>query len=74
MPGVTLVEREAFESCTALTDIECDKLIKFHEGAFRDCPSLRSINLPSIKVAKGYAFCDCTSLTDAKFGNKLRRI
>eukprot|EP00984_Skeletonema_dohrnii_P039099 scaffold43094_cov272-Skeletonema_dohrnii-CCMP3373.AAC.1 len=47
MPGVEVVEEDAFIDCPALTDIECGKLeiIKFQ--AFADCTSLMSINLTS---------------------------
>ncbi len=74
MPGVKIVEEEAFGGCIALTDVECDKLEIVGGGAFYECESLRSINLPFARVVWRSAFCDCTALTDVKFGNKLERI
>jgi hypothetical protein len=88
MPGVKIVEREAFGCCKALADVECDKLERIGRSAFFACDSLRSINLPSIKIvefqafwkctgltdADELAFQDCTGLTDVTFGDKLERI
>mmetsp|Transcript_23260 Transcript_23260/g.33216 ORF Transcript_23260/g.33216 Transcript_23260/m.33216 type:complete len:319 (+) Transcript_23260:318-1274(+) len=74
MPCVEIAEGYAFYYCTALTDVECNKLEIIEEGAFHTCTSLRSINLTSVEMVEQWAFCDCTALTDAKFGNKLRRI
>ena len=52
----------------------CDKLeiIKFH--GFMNCVSLKSINLPSIRILGVDALHECKALTDVKFGNKLERI
>jgi len=74
MPGVTIVEEEAFCECEALTDVECGKLEIIGDGAFIDCKSLRSINLPSARIVEENAFNYCMALTDLKFGNKLERI
>ncbi|KAK1743089.1 leucine-rich repeat domain-containing protein, partial [Skeletonema marinoi] len=67
MPGVEVVEEDAFFSCTALSYVECDKLEKIEEGAFCFCSSLRSINLPSAKIVEGMAFSECEAdLSSAK--------
>ena len=74
MPGVKIVESEAFWCCKYLADVECDKLERIVWEAFFGCESLRSINLPSIKIVEEGAFEYCTGLTDVKFGDKLERI
>jgi hypothetical protein len=74
MPGVEVVEENAFTGCEALTDVECGKLkiIKFR--AFSDCISLRSIDLPSARIVEEDAFWGCDALREATFGDKLDRI
>jgi len=74
MPGVEVVEKNAFITCKALTYIECGKLEIIRCQAFQYCNSLGSINLPSAKIVEGDAFNYCTALTNVKFGNKLERI
>jgi hypothetical protein len=75
MPGVKIVEREAFSGCgESLADVECDKLERIGYYAFGGCSSLRSINLPSVKIVEEDAFSECEALTDVTFGDKLERI
>eukprot|EP00985_Skeletonema_marinoi_P029537 scaffold28122_cov126-Skeletonema_marinoi.AAC.4 len=74
MPGVEVVERDAFNCCRALTDVECGKLVIIRGSAFDSCTSLRSINLTSAEIVEGSAFYYCLALTDVKFGSKLERI
>ena len=73
MPGVKIVENNAFGDCFALTDVECGKL-EIIGYAFARCYSLRSINLPSARVVGDWTFGDCNDLTDVRFSNKLERI
>ena len=74
MLGVEVVEYRAFDSCEALTHVECGKLeiIKFQ--AFGNCTSLGSIDLPSARIVEGNAFNYCEALTDVKFGTELEII
>eukprot|EP00574_Skeletonema_japonicum_P014714 CAMPEP_0201717370 /NCGR_PEP_ID=MMETSP0593-20130828/3109_1 /ASSEMBLY_ACC=CAM_ASM_000672 /TAXON_ID=267983 /ORGANISM="Skeletonema japonicum, Strain CCMP2506" /LENGTH=322 /DNA_ID=CAMNT_0048207401 /DNA_START=63 /DNA_END=1031 /DNA_ORIENTATION=+ len=74
MPGVKIAEKFAFNNCTALMDVECDKLEIIGEAAYSNCVSLRSINLPSARIVGECTFRNCEALTDAKFGNKLERM
>ncbi len=74
MGGVVEIDRGAFHNCTALSDLELDKLEIIGLGAFAWCRSLRSINLPSIRRVGRNAFQDCTALTDAVFGEDLEGI
>ena len=73
MPGVKIVECRAFDSCRALTNVECGKLEVIKESAFIGCLSLKSISLPSARSVELYAFGFCEALTDVKFGDKLER-
>ncbi len=68
MPGVKIVEWQAFSYCTALTDVECGKLKIIKELAFNGCGSLRSINLPSVEIVEEKAFASCFALTDVECG------
>ncbi len=62
MPGVKIVEWEAFYKCVALTHVECDKLEIIERSAFISCRSLlRSINLPSARIVEALAFSVCKS-------------
>ena len=74
MPGVEVVEDEAFYECKALIYVECDKLEIIRYGAFNDCESLRDINLLSAMIVERDAFYNCEALTEIKFGSKLERI
>jgi hypothetical protein len=74
MTGIIEIEENAFSGCSALSELEFDKLEIIGEGAFIDCNSLRSINISSIKRIGKYAFVRCHALTDALFGVKLERI
>jgi hypothetical protein len=74
MTGVVEIEKNAFDSCWALSELEFDKLEIIGNGAFILCSSLRSINMPSIRMIGIRAFQDCHALTDAVFGEKLERI
>eukprot|EP00984_Skeletonema_dohrnii_P024260 scaffold13375_cov87-Skeletonema_dohrnii-CCMP3373.AAC.2 len=74
MPGVEVVEDEAFYDCEALTDVECGKLERIGESAFGRCISLGSIILPSAKIVEDCVFSRCKSLTNVKFGKELESI
>ena len=73
MPGVKIVEVDAFYGCKALTDVEWGKLEIIKQGAFGNCKSLRSINLPSARIVEESAFSFCRVLKNVKFGSKLER-
>eukprot|EP00985_Skeletonema_marinoi_P014802 scaffold7538_cov235-Skeletonema_marinoi.AAC.3 len=74
MPGVEVVENDAFCGCKALTDVECDKLEIIERGAFDGCESLTSINLPSARIVDMYAFNHCKALKNVIFGKELESI
>jgi hypothetical protein len=69
MTGVIEIEYYAFCGCSALSDLEFDKLEIIGIAAFAYCDSLESVNMPSIgrvgRVAFQYcdaAFQDCIAL------------
>ena len=71
MQGVVEIEGWAFGRCSALSELDFDKLENIGEGAFVNCESLSAFNMPSIRwVAEG-AFIGCDALTDVVFGEKL---
>eukprot|EP00984_Skeletonema_dohrnii_P028243 scaffold18153_cov97-Skeletonema_dohrnii-CCMP3373.AAC.2 len=74
MPGVEVVEDEAFDNCKALTDVECGKLERIGESAFGGCESLESINLSSARIVEVCVFSRCKSLTNVIFGKELESI
>ena len=66
LPGVRVVEDDAFES-TNLTDVEFgDKLETIGDSAFNQCMSLRSVKMPTVRDIDGHAFGDCPRLTDVE--------
>eukprot|EP00984_Skeletonema_dohrnii_P030269 scaffold21639_cov77-Skeletonema_dohrnii-CCMP3373.AAC.3 len=74
MPGVKVIERNAFWNCDALTNVECGKLEIIGDSAFTYCKSLRSINLPSAKIVGRDAFWWCYALTNINFCKELESI
>jgi hypothetical protein len=74
MQGVIEMEAGAFSNCSALSELEFDKLEIIGNYAFSRCKSIRSISIPSIRMVGRYAFQNFTSLTDAVFGKDLERI
>ncbi len=74
MGGVIEIECNAFKSCTALSDLDFDKLEIIGNGAFSSCLSLKSVSLPSIRRVGESAFYNCSGLMEAIFGEDLERI
>jgi hypothetical protein len=74
MQGVIEVEKWAFSGCSALSDIDFDKLEIIGNVAFLSCYSLKPINMSSIRILEPGAFNGCKKLTGAAFGGKLERI
>jgi hypothetical protein len=74
MTGVVEIEKNAFSDCSALSELEFDKLEIIGYDAFHCCRSLRSINMPSVRRVGRYAFQCCKALKDVLFGPDLERI
>lgn len=70
---VQIIEDEAFMSCSALTDFECDGLEIVGRFAFGFCHSLNEIVLPSIRRIDSDAFADCHDITDVKLSEELEQ-
>lgn len=64
--GLTIVDYDAFEDCTALETVILPESIRYIRfSAFENCTSLKSIDLPSGLISIGMcAFRGCTSLTE----------
>jgi len=74
MNGVIEIEKHGVSQCSALSELEFDKLEIIGFCAFYGCKSLRSINLPSVRRVGRSAFNGCDALTDPAFGEDLERI
>ena len=74
MTGLKEIKRLAFYCCYALSELEFDKLEIIGTGAFDDCKSLRTINMPSVRRIEEQGFEGCDALIDVMFGEKLERI
>ena len=73
--GVREIGVEAFDGCSALSDVEFgNRLETVGKCAFRYCTSLRSIKMQSVRTVHGWAFCNCYQLIDAEFGIDLETI
>ena len=73
--SVKIITRQAFIYCLRLVSIEMhDGVEIIEEKSFRECPSLRNINLAGVRVIEQYAFAGCIGLEDIEFGNKLETI
>ncbi len=67
------IDDEAFMSCSALEDFECDALEIIGIFAFGFCHSLNSFVLPSIRRICRDAFADCHSLINMKLSEELEQ-
>ena len=73
--GVTVIEQFAFNGCISLTAVDfAGKLERIGTFSFHGCESLKSVNLPSLRVLAAYAFSDCTGLTDVGLPEGLEEI
>jgi hypothetical protein len=62
--NVAILANEAFQNCTALTNVSFLKLTSTAAGdTFYGCTSLTYIPLPSLTILGGYAFYGCSALT-----------
>ena len=78
MPGVEVVENNAFQWCNDLTDVECGQLKIIRTNAFYECESLERVTVPlagNLIVAND-TFQGCKKLRHAGFadGVLLRQI
>lgn len=71
MTGVREIEADAFNGCTALSDVYFDKPEIIGFQAFGCCDSLRSTNMLSVMRVGSSAFWWCTTLMEAVFSEAL---
>ncbi|MDE5548449.1 MAG: leucine-rich repeat domain-containing protein, partial [Clostridia bacterium] len=60
--GVTEIGANAFNG-SGLSAISSENLQKIGEGAFKNCSSMRTVNIPSVTEIGAEAFYGCSSLT-----------
>ena len=73
--SVDEIEENAFRDCEHLVQVHThDGLRKFGMRAFRNCRSLRRINLKSAVEIDHQTFCDCVNLESVEFGDELETI
>jgi len=71
---VTIIPRGAFEEHPSIVEVIChDRVEKIERNAFYECPSLRRVIMPGVKIAEVGAFRNCGALTDVEC-NKLEII
>lgn len=73
-PTIQQIDEYAFNRCTDLESFRfdgiVDHIVHFGRGAFCDCKSLTSIELPSIDYIPAEMFYGCTSLVSVTLGDK----
>ena len=66
---VTVILEQAFDSHPNIVEIIChDKVEKIESMAFYECPSLRRVIMPGVKIVGDLAFMECYALTDIECG------
>jgi hypothetical protein len=66
---VTFVRAHAFYQHPNIVEVIChEKVIKIEEEAFWDCPSLKRVIMPGVKIVEQHAFCGCEALEDVECG------
>jgi uncharacterized protein YidB (DUF937 family) len=72
--SVKVIPAEAFYEHQNIEEFEChDGVEKVEEKAFYECPSLRRVKMPGVKIVEEDAFAQCSVLADVECG-KLERI
>eukprot|EP00984_Skeletonema_dohrnii_P010964 scaffold4329_cov76-Skeletonema_dohrnii-CCMP3373.AAC.2 len=66
---ITVIPARAFEGQRNITELDCHIGVKIvREFAFNECPSLRRVIMPGVKVVVAGAFWDCKALTYVECG------
>lgn len=66
LADATTVPESAFKGCTALSDINWDKVASIGDNAFRNCTALTSVTTAATSISTN-AFSGCTNLQSATF-------
>ena len=74
--GITIIERFAFQYCTALEKVNIpDSVTEIQTAAFIECHSLKTVEIPdSVTVLEEGAFESCSSLESVKLPKNLKEI
>ena len=63
--SVKVIPSRAFYEHPNLVEFEChDGVETMGKDAFHDCPSLKRVKMPGVRVVEKYAFAHCYALTD----------
>jgi hypothetical protein len=63
--SVKVIQSRAFYEHPNLVEFECHDGVDTIEGyAFEECPSLKRVKMPGVRVVEKYAFFGCEALTD----------
>lgn len=69
------IENNAFQNCTGLEDVYCNKLAYLGGSAFFGCSNLNTIDLgDNLEVIGSFAFYECSSLTLVSIPNSCKAI
>ncbi len=64
-----VIQQSAFEGHPNIIEVIChDDVERIEERAFYDCPSLRRVIMPGVKIFERLAFAHCDDLTDIECG------
>ena len=63
------IGHNAFENCTALTDVSIPNATVIGRSAFKGCTNLKILNFSHVWMIAQNAFEGCTGLTEVEFGN-----
>jgi hypothetical protein len=67
--GVTFVRAHAFQGHPNIVEVVCHEDVeKIEEYAFHNCPFLRRVIMPGVKLLEDAVFCGCDVLTDVECG------
>ena len=64
MPNATSIDECAFESCTALTEVNLPNAISIGRYAFDNCEVLTEVNLPNATSITAFLFNNCFALNE----------
>ncbi|KAK1739681.1 hypothetical protein QTG54_009440, partial [Skeletonema marinoi] len=72
--SITVIPAAAFRANRKIEEVKCHDRVKTVEaGAFYECPSLRRVIMPGVRVVERWAFKYCEALTYVEC-DKLERI
>jgi hypothetical protein len=71
----TVISRNAFENCSALTSFVCKKVFHVSQYAFYKCTSLVNVTLADqISIIEQFAFYNCSKLSQINLTDKITEI